>query len=92
MSNKKFVLEEYQEPTPEKRSLLDRIFGEDIGNTSKAVAKMLTIFVFIFVFTIGVDELSEAVFGIDSLGNEISIGLGFVTGCILARLAWVRKY
>ena len=81
-----------EQPEPEKRSLLDRIFGESMGNSSKAVAKMLLVIVFVFGFTILSDELSTAAFGAETVGNEFSIGFGFVTSFVLARLAWVVKY
>ena len=82
-----------KEPTPpEPQSFLDRIFGDNLGMASRAIAKMLLIFVFVFGFTIGADELSTWAFGENSPGNEFSIGLGFVASLVLSRLAWVVKY
>ncbi len=92
MEDKKFVLTEFQDPQPEKRALLDRLFPASMDNTKKAVLKMLLIFVFVFVFTIGADVLSELVFGEDSVGNEFSIGFGFVASLVLSRLAWIKEY
>lgn len=90
--NKRFVLTEYQEPQPEKRSLLDRLFPANMDNTRKAVLKMLLVFVFVFLFTIAADQVSTAIFGEDTAGNEFSIGLGFVASLVLSRLAWTKKY
>ena len=53
---------------------------------------MLLIFVFVFGFTILCDELSTLIFGAETLGNELSIGFGFVASFFAARLAWVYKY
>ena len=38
------------------------------------------------------DLISEAAFGVDTVGNEVSIGFGFVASLVLSRLAWVVKY
>lgn len=83
-----------QQPEPEKKAffsrLMDKLGVQD--NTARATAKMLIVFVFVFAFTIGVDMLSTLAFGEDTVGNEFSIGLGFVGSLLLSRLAWIYEY
>jgi len=87
-----YLLTKQPKEEPPKRSFLDRIFGEGMGSTSKAVAKMLLVIVFVFLSVIAADSVSAWAFGEDTPGNEFSNGLSFVAAMIIARLAWVAKY
>lgn len=85
-------MQEYEPQEPEKRSFLDRIFGAGVGDTRKAVAKMVLVMLFITAGTVICHSVGANIFALNSAGDNISTAFGFFASCFLARIAWVVKY
>lgn len=82
---KKFILEEFQEPQPQKLSFLDRI------TTRKGVKYAVFMGVWLLLAIFGAN-LSGEIFGIDTNGHNVGAGLSWVASFLLARFMWVYKY
>ena len=90
--SKQYIMQEFEPQESPKKSFLDRIFGDSVGNTTKAISKMLLVILFVGTNTILSGVIGAAVFGADSNGQTILVVLVSGISFFLARLAWVVKY